>query len=216
MGSKTQSVMQKEHPLHCNCVECAGKNELSGQEKPEIHIVADGSCPYRINAHTHSLWEKYKHLDIQMCLNIPSGFLNSMIESVVARIAAGERFTPQKKYAGIIPVFDVLFEFGYDGERLVLRMVLPDESGAFKGKLKEQFRGTLALDTIHRAIIRMLYGGEKSTEYMNKAAGKSLSYDLAQLAFAGLIEMSGDSEVFFITESGVRLYKHLNPDKQNT
>ena len=181
----------------------------------EIHTSSeDGSCPCRVNVHTHQLWETYGHLDIQLCLALDMPVLKKIIGLVVAKIVAGERFVPNQKYMDVVPVLPVLFEYAYEDGRVVLRMILPDQTGAFKGALKTQYEGTFSLFPMHRRILRALMADAKPVSELNRGNEQDLSFEVSQLALAGLLEVADHERVTFApTEHGVRVLSHLHPPK---
>lgn len=194
--------MPKEHPLDCLCGSCAVKHDVDV-------LTDDESCPYSINCHTHQLWEKYNHLDIQVCLALSPEILKKIIAMAAEKVAGGVRFMPQHQYTGILPNLPVLFEFSYDGGRLVLRMILPDERGAFKGAFKGQYSGTFTLHPAHRRLMRALYAGEQP---MSELCGRAdWSYEISQLMLAGLVDAVNANDMIALTKHGRRLFEHLNP-----
>lgn len=207
--------MEKVHAKGCPCNICT----LEKQQEEDlaksgfcVHLVFnDSDFPYRTNAHTHMVYESFGHLDIQLCLDIPVETISAVMHNIVDRIKAGERFLPQNKYSELIENFPVLFEFAYETDRLVLRVICPDESGSFKGKFKSQYEGTFTLYPMHRRIIKALYEGDKSIAELNRG-NYNMAYDVSQLILIGLVEaVAGADHTFTLTEHGWRLYEHLHP-----
>lgn len=217
MIGQNQVAMQVKHTSDCFCESCLGvqrllnhQNELILKNGYLIHLVPDDpNCPYEINAHTHGLWENYKHLDVQVCLSLPMDVLNRVLTAVADKIKQGQRFVPENKYMGIVETFPVMFVFAYESDRVVLRMLLPNASGSFMGELQEQADGTFTLSATYRRLIRALYEGNKTISSL------SPKYDTAhvsQLMMAGVVDFAGNSfSELTLSEYGRQVYLHLNP-----
>jgi hypothetical protein len=107
------------------------------------HFVnGDRTCPNQTNYHTHGLVEKYHHPDLQICIPIQPSVAHSLFHAAVARIREGFVYEPNKSYdnvlAGGLSVKIIEVE---EGNRSLLRIVLPDANGRYDAPLyKEQLR----------------------------------------------------------------------------
>ena len=213
---QNQVAMRVEHTSDCFCESCLDvqrlrnrQNELIAKNGYLIHLVTDDpDCPYKVNAHTHGLWENYQHLDVQICLSLPMGVLNRVMSIVADKIKQGERFVPENRYMGIIETFPVMFVFAYESDRVVLRMLLPNATGSFMGELQEQAEATFVLTAIYRRLLRCLHEGNKAIDALHP------KYDTAhvsQLMLAGVIDFAADSfSELTLSEHGRRVFSHLN------
>lgn len=105
------------------------------------YVFDDKEYPYSTNIHTHGIETKYNHLDLQICFNLSKELAYTILSYIAGQIRNGNRFTPGIKYPNILPGFDVEFAEAKDGDRIVLRMILPDKYGNVRGELKDQWKG---------------------------------------------------------------------------
>ena len=96
-----------------------------------VHYVFPAKEGELANIHTHGVEENFNHKDFQIVLPLPQQLVHSLLVSVVERVKRGERFEPQKPYSNIIANYNVYFVEKYEGDRLVLRMIFPDEQGKY-------------------------------------------------------------------------------------
>jgi hypothetical protein len=107
------------------------------------HFVnGDASYPNQTNYHTHGLYEKYHHLDLQICIPLQPSQAHSLFHAIVARIQEGFVYEPNKSYdnvlAGGISVKTIEVK---EDNRSLLRIVLPDANGRYDAPLyKEQLK----------------------------------------------------------------------------
>ncbi|WP_066297456.1 DUF4262 domain-containing protein [Bacillus sp. FJAT-29937] len=88
-----------------------------------------GLCNY----HTHGLKENYDHLDFQVVLPLNPKTIDPILGMMVNQIKEGRVFESDKKAGQVLRGFDVLFKEFHDGNRKVLRLILPDPNGKFPG-----------------------------------------------------------------------------------
>lgn len=116
-----------------------------------VHAVCDGDhdCPYGQNMHTHGIPITFPGaFDVQICLppSIPRDVCHNFLSSYVDLLRKGKRLRHGDAVEGIIKGHLVLFARAEEDDRELLRMILPDERGAFKkgeisGGLEEQWLG---------------------------------------------------------------------------
>jgi len=97
------------------------------------HFVPDESFPLGMNIHTHGLLEgdlHLHHLDLQIVLPLQPEVAQGVLHAVTAKIKGGKVFQDGEKYDGILKAgFLVAFAKALEGERIVLRIILPDPDG---------------------------------------------------------------------------------------
>ncbi|RPD43132.1 hypothetical protein [Chitinophaga barathri] len=89
--------------------------------------------PNNVDIHTHGLFERFNHYDLQICLPVTAGELelvNGLFGIVVDEIALGNRFLPGIPYLGLLaaPVA-VSFAMASVAGRRYLRIIYPDIDG---------------------------------------------------------------------------------------
>lgn len=95
-----------------------------------VHFVFPSSEEdFFANYHTHGLKENFNHLDLQFVLPMERSLIHSLFHDIVDNIKDGVNYQEGKRYNNIIQRFDVKFKKFKDGERQVLRLLLPDENG---------------------------------------------------------------------------------------
>lgn len=83
-----------------------------------------------IDAHTHGLLENFDHTDLQIVLPLEADTAHSILYTAVERIKKGEKFHAGGLYSDILSGgYKVTFINAKQGDRDVLRMILPDEDG---------------------------------------------------------------------------------------
>lgn len=98
------------------------------------HYVPDDlTSPTEFNAHTHGFEESWGHPDVQIVFPLPQEVAHSIFWNIARAIKEGKpfRFSAGKPYADIIEKYHVTFAWAKEGGRRVLRIILPDEKGAF-------------------------------------------------------------------------------------
>jgi hypothetical protein len=139
------------HGIKCKCELCkdlAGIAKRMDDWKKKYgwfyhYVFDDSSFPFNTNAHTHGFDTKYGHRNIQICLSIPPESVGGIFWAIAARLDAGVRFVPDKRYDEIIQDFDVQFAYAYSNDVIVLRLIAPDEKGDFYSEpYKQQWEGT--------------------------------------------------------------------------
>ena len=106
-----------------------------------IHYLANGtlcSCG-RIensfpeclcNAHTHGM-NKYNHKDFQIVLDTDAETIGYLLNTMGLRVQAGERFSNGDIVSGLFEDCDVRLLEVPEGDRTVLRLVIPDGKNRF-------------------------------------------------------------------------------------
>lgn len=110
-----------------------------------VHFVPeDSDFPNATNYHTHGLTDNFNHLDLQICFPLSTEIAHSIFTEVVDLIKKGARFEPGKKYAGILAGdFGIEFIEAMECNRKLLRIIFPNRSGSYEGKLfSDQFNQT--------------------------------------------------------------------------
>ena len=94
------------------------------------HYVPNGKW---INAHTHGIEEKFEHPDLQVVLALPPNTVSGLFHSAIERIIAGHKLLPDQLHEGIIKGYPIKTHKSVEGDRSVLRIILPDKQGRFPG-----------------------------------------------------------------------------------
>jgi hypothetical protein len=103
-----------------------------------VHFVTpDEDYPFNVNIHTHGFPEKFKHLDMQICLLISPDNAQGIMNNIARLLAEGKTFKANMKYKGIIERFPVLIHPAMEDGRKILRMVFPDKHGSFSTKFSK-------------------------------------------------------------------------------
>lgn len=90
-----------------------------------VHYVIDGSP----NFHTHGLPDKLGHPDLQIVVSLPPKVAHGLFVGAVEQIEAGKRFEDGDYASKIVKNYKVKFVEAEEGDRTVLRMILPDSDG---------------------------------------------------------------------------------------
>ncbi|MGF7535147.1 DUF4262 domain-containing protein [Bacillus mexicanus] len=103
------------------------------------------------NIHTHGVKENFNHMDFQIVLTLPPEMIQILLANLVERVKNGEQIVTEKRYDDIIENFDVYFVKQKEGNRSVLRMILPDDQGKFPDEknCKPYYDKQLIWDTIY-------------------------------------------------------------------
>jgi hypothetical protein len=113
-------------------------DELMEQYGWMIHFVMpDEDYPFNVNIHTHGFPEKFKHLDMQICLPINPDNTQGIMNNIARLLNEGKAFKANKKYKDIIERFPVLMIPATENGRKVLRLVFPDKHGSFDGEFSK-------------------------------------------------------------------------------
>lgn len=136
----------KNNHKDCECFACKyGTDALLKMQEEAVkkhgwyaHIVQDPRCPANTNIHTHHVMESFGHKDFQICLNINPNTSHGLLADAVNEVKKGVKFEPGKKYDNIIKNYKVEFIEAIEEGRSVLRMLIPDENGEYKGVYAEQ------------------------------------------------------------------------------
>lgn len=82
------------------------------------------------NLHTHGLFENFRHRDLQVILPIQMNSIHPIFSLLAQKIKKdGVVFEPDVRYSDVLEGFDVLFKVYNEGDREVLRLLLPDPNG---------------------------------------------------------------------------------------
>jgi hypothetical protein len=108
------------------------QDEMMDKHGWYVHFVTDHDTdsPTGYNVHSHGVQESFGHPDLQIVAPLPPELAHSLLRILVDRIKVGESFKPNKKYDKIIRTLSVTFTEAVEGGRTVLRMILPDSTGA--------------------------------------------------------------------------------------
>ena len=94
------------------------------------HLVGeDTDSPTGFNAHTHGLSDRYNHLDFQLIYPLPPEKAHAILKDFADRVKGGETFTEGQEVEKIIKNYSVRLELAEEGERPVLRIILPGPDG---------------------------------------------------------------------------------------
>lgn len=112
------------------------------------HYVADDTdSPTKFNAHTHGFEESWNHPDIQIVVPMEGPRAHSLFWMMVDLIKEGKKYEPGKKYDDVLEGYPVMFAWASEGNRRLLRMILPDKEGGvardeIKAPYSKQWQGT--------------------------------------------------------------------------
>lgn len=129
------------------CISCSEGPEAAALKQAEImkrwgwivHYVFEHEEQLEpfLNVHTHGLTEKHGHPDLQICLaaklGVPPGVVHTLIHAAVRQIEAGVVFKHGSQSDQVMESYAVRFVDAKENGRPVLRILLPDKSGAFPG-----------------------------------------------------------------------------------
>jgi hypothetical protein len=96
------------------------------------HIVPDDNAlPYKFNAHTHGMAENKGHPDFQIVLPLDHETTMGIFWRLAERIDDGERFDTRigEPVDRVIQMIPVAMARATEGDREVLRVILPDPQG---------------------------------------------------------------------------------------
>lgn len=126
--------------IGCDCDVCDGKMTLESLEARQAeltkkygffsHFVSDANSKF-VNYHTHGFRDTWGHDDLQIVIPIPPNIANNLFWTFADRVKAGERFAPDARVDKIVHGHQVILKKAKDGERDVLRIILPDKNGRF-------------------------------------------------------------------------------------
>lgn len=99
-----------------------------------VHFVFETrDCEFdgMANIHTHGMAQNFNHPDLQIVLPIDPQTAHMLLIEIVEQVKQGRVFEANQRYGKIIKDFDILFIEAKEGERTVLRVILPDSQGKF-------------------------------------------------------------------------------------
>lgn len=95
-------------------------------DKYIVHYVSDKSYGDYVDMHTHGLVENFNHKDIQVVRLYRPQEASVLFNMLVESISKGTRYEPGVKYSDLHPAGDIIFIPCKEGNRVVLRMLIPD------------------------------------------------------------------------------------------
>jgi hypothetical protein len=107
------------------------------------HYVPSGDkTPTGANYHTHGLERSFGHRNIQIILPLEPKTAHDLTHAIIAKIKEGIRFEAGVDYTDIMQNdYKVRFIAARESGRDVLRLLIPDKEGEFKGKFAVQLEG---------------------------------------------------------------------------
>lgn len=104
----------------------------------QIHLVEDNSRkakealfkPYLCNAHTHGM-ARYGHPDFQVVLRISDREISRIFNTLCLAVQKGITFEDGEYIGGIYDDCPVRLQAFYEGDRKVLRVIIPDDNNIF-------------------------------------------------------------------------------------
>lgn len=146
-------MVTKNHEPNCQCEICLyGMEAFRAKEKRLMEtvgwIVHYVQGNHYCNYHTHGVLEKFQQTDFQITLEIPPDLAHGLFHRVMDRVKEGERFQAGEYVKGIVnDEMLVLLKLAYEGDRDVLRIIIPDPNGHLTPKKMQrdyarQHRGT--------------------------------------------------------------------------
>lgn len=89
-------------------------------------IPDDPTSPTGFNMHTRGFEESWGHPDIQIVVPLPPEVAQGILNRVAVLVKGGEIFEPDHEYKEILLDYTVRFAWAREGDRRVLRIILPD------------------------------------------------------------------------------------------
>lgn len=116
-------------------------DEIRSKGELVAHFVFDHpETPWGVEAHTHGVLESFGHPDFQIVSRLPPGAACEILGNLVESVEAGRRFAAGETAAKIIRGLDVGFAEATEGDREVLRVILPDQRGRLaRGEIDPEF-----------------------------------------------------------------------------
>ena len=104
----------------------------------QIHLVEDNNRrerdkffkPYLCNAHTHGM-DRYGHPDFQVVLRISDREISRILNTLCLAVQKGIIFEDGEYIGGIYDDCPVRLQSFYEGDRKVLRVIIPDDNNIF-------------------------------------------------------------------------------------
>ena len=87
-----------------------------------------------VNAHTHGLDHTWKHPDFQIVIMLDERNMKAILDTLVDRVKAGEKFTAGMEVEHVIKNMPVRLVEATEAKRKVLRVVFPDKNGRWPGE----------------------------------------------------------------------------------
>lgn len=115
--------MKKDFDWIIHCIMNGAKCAVCGEP---IHDMVPGSA----NFHTHGM-DKYNHPDFQLVLGCNMQLAGYILNTLGARVRAGERFKDGDYVKGIFEDCDVRLDTYEETGRNVLRVIVPDANNLF-------------------------------------------------------------------------------------
>lgn len=100
-----------------------------------------------INIHTHGLYSKYKHPNIQIIMKLPPHMAHTIIYNTVDEIESGVIIKAGDFNSNILNGYKVSFINAYEHNREVLRMLLPSKNGRLEGDYSNQIMDCLNINS---------------------------------------------------------------------
>ena len=105
------------HYVSNSCCACCGKAEITFKQ-------------YLCNAHTHGL-EKYGHPEFQVVIDAGPKEVARLLNTMGLRVKDGEKFRPGDLVSGLYEDCQILVYPEMEGNRELLRLVIPDAEKRF-------------------------------------------------------------------------------------
>lgn len=104
------------------------------------HCVPNSDkTPYGFNYHTHGMERSFQHKNIQIVLPIDFQVAHSLATAIINEVKKGKKFEAGVEYEGIMANgFKVKFVDAIESQRPVLRLLIPDKNGKYKGQFAAQ------------------------------------------------------------------------------
>jgi hypothetical protein len=92
-------------------------------------LKKDPHSPTGSSYHTHGFEKNFKHLDIQIVLQITVELAHRIAAKIASLIKRKKIFREGVQYSGIIKKFKVCFLLTAEADRKVMRVILPTKKG---------------------------------------------------------------------------------------
>jgi len=138
----------ENHEKECECACCRDGEEAFREREREIiekhgwliHFVTEPDGLGLVNVHTHNIDNFLGHPDFQIVYPLEPNVAGGILHGLVDKIKEGSKFKEGDEANGILKGMPVGFMAVKEGNRFVLRVILPDTDGVVaRGKIAKPF-----------------------------------------------------------------------------
>jgi hypothetical protein len=139
---EVNQLMQQGYSLKkARLMVAAREQECLDRDGWYAHLInGDHSIPTHTNYHTHGLFETYSHLDLQLVIPLDLRTINHVFCEIISRIKEGNVYKDGDIAENVVNNYSVKFVQVTEGDRQVLRIIIPDHRNNFD---RDTIEGTL-------------------------------------------------------------------------